>query len=77
VDLVTGTIASRSGDRIVIDGREFVLGEHTPVWLDRNLYGRTSLVGGPEHCRAGRFVEVRYQELDGEYVARWVKVRGE
>jgi len=76
-DLVRGTISSQDGNQLTIDGMSVVLEEHTPVWFDRTLFGRSGLVGHRADCRAGRFVEVRYHTMDGEHVARWVKIRGQ
>ena len=76
-DTVSGIVRSNRGSYLSIEGEKIAVDDHTPVWIDRSLLGRTSLVGDREDCKPGHYVEVRYHQMDGENVAEWIKVRGD
>ncbi len=66
---------THSFELVTPEGRyEVSVPEHTPIWLDRSRQKQTALTGGFQDLRAGRRVEVKYQDAERANRVGWIKI---
>lgn len=64
----TVTVANASGTRTV------TVTERTAIWIDRTALKLSSETGRFADLRAGRTIEVKYEDPDRKAFAEWIKV---